>query len=84
MSKNINTELLSKCIGDINDNLIVISKLFPKGNNDILKHAASASIHIALFTQDLAEIFSEEKIETLEDKKIINEFLEKCGCNKSL
>lgn len=51
---------------------------FPLGNDHILKHFASSSIHLAFFMRDYSDVVLGRKSPTLE-KEI--EFLNTCGCD---
>lgn len=56
-----------------------IMEAFPKENESLLKHLAASSIHLAMFTQDLASIVHGHKIEI--NKELTDKFLKECGCN---
>jgi predicted nucleotidyltransferase len=59
-----------------------IIKLFPDGNEHILKHLAASTIHIALFMNDYGSIILGEKIADIGEKE--QEFLKACGCKDLL
>lgn len=56
-----------------------ITASFPAGNESLLKHLAASSIHLTLFSRDLAEILIGHKFPKEEETE--KEFLQECGCD---
>ncbi len=65
---------------DINKLIGLIVESVPNDNNELLRHLASASIHIALFMQDVCSYKETKEIHKL--TKLQQSFLDNCGCKK--
>ena len=79
MTEEIDYDCLSSLILEINDRIkLITTTLIPLDKEYIIKNLASASIHIALFMQDICEY--KLGIKDNKDYKIINKFLQECGC----
>lgn len=75
----IQTDLIACTTVEIGDRIKLILKIFPEDEEvqTLLKHPASASLHIAFFMRDIYDY-----VEGNETNKISNEeqFLNDCGC----
>lgn len=79
-NKKIPIELIAATALEISDRFKLISKIFPKDKEPLLKNLASASIHMAYFVRDLyAHIEGDESLNLCELEK---RFLAQCGCNE--
>lgn len=64
---------------EITDRYKLITNLFPKDNNNILKHLSASSIHMALFMINFHDIYMDKKNNMLDEA--IDKFLNSCGCD---
>lgn len=80
--KEIDIGFIVKNISEINTRFNFIKDSFPEENENILKHLASAAIHITFFMKDFYEITKDEKVSI--DKELEEKFLNNCGCKELL
>ena len=78
MISETDLELICTLVLDIKNRHESILKIFPKEEEHLLKHLAASSVHVALFTRDLAEHVTKRNIISPE---IVKLFTDKCGCN---
>lgn len=81
MTNKIDAEIIASLMLEISDRINLTLKMIPNNedNNQILKHLAAASIHVALFMKDVHDFTVNKKTEIKED--YIKKFLESCGCS---
>jgi hypothetical protein len=75
-------EMLIAISQEMADRFKLIITIFPDEDKyqHLLKNVAAASIHMALFAQDLVGNEDGTKCYTPESKDKINKFLDQCGC----
>lgn len=59
----------------------IIIDSFPDGNDEILRHLATSSMHLAFFARDLFEISKGEILDEKSLKEFEDKFLNECGCD---
>ncbi len=72
----IDIKLLTTNVSEIHDSIKIITDLFPKEDEIVLKHLAASAIHLTFFLSDLYDAYSGVKT-SIEGKE---KFLKACGC----
>ena len=80
MSDKIDFDLVASLALEIGDRLRLITEYFPKDEQDLLKNAAAAAIHMALFMKDVADHIDGIKSSPSKDQQ---RFLDECGCKNA-
>jgi len=79
MKEEIDYECLASVVLEISDRIKLINQtLIPKDKEPVIQHLSAASIHIALFMQD---IYTDKEGKENINHVYMEEFLKKCGCN---
>lgn len=79
MKEEIDYECLASLVLEIGDRVKLISStLIPKDKELVIQHLAAASIHLALFMQD---VYTDKEGKENINHSYMQEFLKKCGCN---
>ena len=77
MTSKLDLELISALTLVMSDRLKIILDLIPKQKEYLLKHLASASIHLAFFMRDMLEDIDGKKSPMIENEQ---QFMNECGC----
>jgi hypothetical protein len=72
-------DLIAEIVLSISKKHEEIIKILPKANDQVFKHLAASSIHLAIFMKDLKEMTDGKKFDLIDGLE--NKFLDECGCN---
>jgi hypothetical protein len=75
--EKIDIDLIREIVLEINQRIRSILIVVPIKEQEILRHAAAASIHFAMFARDIFQEYCKDDMFS-EKEKI---FLEECGCD---
>ena len=74
--EKLDTDLFAQIMFDITERINILRRMLPE---ELLKHLAATSIHLAFFARDIA-INQDSKLVAM-DSNMLEEFLNKCGCD---